>query len=322
MTANPAINIEGFHWAIQVMDDVDAGLFILDKNYNVCVWNKFMQVYSGVSAEQILNKNLFEVISELPETWLKNKIDSALMMRMKNFSSWENRPYIFPFENFCPVSGGIELMYQDLIISPVSSLNGECSHVNILVRDVSDIARSKQHLRKRNRKLSISSQTDGLTKLYNRGYWETLLQENYSKHMQSQEPVSLVMLDIDHFKIVNDTYGHGAGDEVLRHLSEILRSSIRSHDLVGRYGGEEFGIILPETDGEGAIYFCERVRKKSKQTIVKYNDAEIQFSISLGIAPLTYEENSYKHWLSCADQALYQSKETGRNKTTMYSQLT
>ena len=126
------------------------------------------------------------------------------------------------------------------------------------------------------------------------------------------------MFDIDHFKKVNDTYGHQAGDEVIRVVSNQLSSTLRKTDIAGRYGGEEFGVIMPETLAKHASIYCERLRKAIESTVVVHEENEIKFTISFGICESSDQHNDYQSWLEKTDQALYQSKENGRNQTTIF----
>ena len=128
------------------------------------------------------------------------------------------------------------------------------------------------------------------------------------------------MFDIDHFKRVNDTWGHQAGDEVIRTTSAILRRNLRQTDIGGRYGGEEFGVILPETDVHGARIFCERVRENIADTTVKTSAGDIDFTISLGISMIGEELDDYTQWLEQSDKALYVAKEGGRNQVRVYGE--
>jgi diguanylate cyclase (GGDEF)-like protein len=116
---------------------------------------------------------------------------------------------------------------------------------------------------------------------------------------------------------VNDTYGHLAGDEVIRHAAQITRQSIRQSDSAGRYGGEEFGIILPETEPDGARLICERIRQTIADSIVHTDAGDIQYTISMGVAPLTSTPENYMQWLQQADEALYEAKESGRNRVVV-----
>ncbi|MGF1727291.1 diguanylate cyclase [Photobacterium nomapromontoriensis] len=306
---------------MQVIDNIDAGVVMLDRNYQVMSWNTFMQAYSGIRVDQIMGKNLFEVIPELPAEWLKSKIESTFKLGMRSFSCWEDRPNIFNFTNFSPVTGGSTNMYQNLILTPLKSLNGDYSHICLTLTDVSDIAKNKTHLRESNAQLTHLSMMDRLTQLYNRGHWECCLSDGFDHCRQTSQPSSLVMLDIDHFKKVNDTHGHMIGDAVIRNISNILRKTKRHSDMAGRYGGEEFGVILPATSSDHAQYFTDRLRTRVEASIVTVDTKPVTVTISLGICEWAPWMKSYEQWLECTDHALYQSKQKGRNRCTVYQPI-
>jgi diguanylate cyclase (GGDEF)-like protein len=126
------------------------------------------------------------------------------------------------------------------------------------------------------------------------------------------------MFDIDHFKRVNDGYGHPAGDAAIRNTARVLQETIRTTDIAGRYGGEEFGIVLVETEADGAMVLTERLRSAIEAMTVVHEDYKIQFTISLGVAQWDSELVSHEQWIDCADQALYEAKESGRNQVVLF----
>jgi len=311
-------DIEDLHWVMQILGDLDAGLIVIDKEYKVCVWNTFMQSYSGISADKILGKTLFEAIDGLPELWLRSKVSAAFTLNSRGFSCWEDRPFLFKFKNFSPISNGLTEMRQNITFSPLTSVNGEVSHVSIIISDVSDIAKNKIHLTDSNQKLSDLSKTDGLTKLYNRTYWESCLQREFEHCQITGSTSSLVIFDIDHFKRVNDTFGHTVGDEVIRHTATELKKASRGSDICGRYGGEEFTVLLPGTCATQALYFTERLRKRIEQANVACEQHSVKYTISLGVCELSPYQTSHLTWLEHADKSLYFSKQTGRNRSTVF----
>jgi len=173
-------------------------------------------------------------------------------------------------------------------------------------------------LEKANGQLENLSQTDRLTQLNNRGHWEECLKQEFNRSQRTKAPCSLIMFDIDHFKQVNDNYGHQAGDEVIRDTSRILKSTIRDTDIAGRYGGEEFSIILIDTMAAGAKLMAERLRKRIEASIVTHDANDIQYTVSLGIAELNVTHNNHNQWIECSDKALYKAKEGGRNCSIIY----
>ncbi|MET0094553.1 MAG: GGDEF domain-containing protein, partial [Sedimenticola sp.] len=187
-----------------------------------------------------------------------------------------------------------------------------------IVYDVTDTATDELMLQKVNRELELISRTDGLTRLMNRHAWEESVEQEFRRAVRSGRASTLVMFDIDHFKKVNDTYGHQAGDEVLRQVAETLMETQRDTDLAGRYGGEEFGVLLLDTDLEGASYFCERLRVLIEDLLVEYEGSKIQVTISLGIAEIPEYMDEYTQWIEHADKALYRSKAEGRNRISVF----
>jgi diguanylate cyclase (GGDEF)-like protein len=315
------IDIKEFHWLMDMLQTIDVGLLVLDRDYKVKVWNSFMESHSGLTPRQTKDRNIFELFSEIPKDWLMHKSNSVFLLKNRSFMTWEQRPYLFKFKNYRPITGTEPFMYQNITISPLVSSDGDVHHIAIIIYDVTDIASNRKALEKANNTLEKLSRTDMLTQLNNRGFWEECLAREFSRFQRYQTISSVVMFDIDHFKKVNDTYGHQAGDEAIRQVSRVLRENLRKTDIAGRYGGEEFGVILGNTDAEAAVIFCERVRKQVQDVVVHHEGKQITFTVSLGISQATSATEDYKTWLEQADQALYAAKEGGRNKTVIYNQL-
>jgi diguanylate cyclase (GGDEF)-like protein len=153
--------------------------------------------------------------------------------------------------------------------------------------------------------------TDGLTGCVNRRSFEMQLERDLRLATRMRQPVSLIMLDIDHFKRVNDTYGHDAGDAALRFLADVLRDELRGVDTAARYGGEEFAVILPQAALEGALIVAERLRSRLETTEVPGIG---HITASFGLATFPLHANSRDQLVGAADRALYESKHAGRNR--------
>jgi len=181
-----------------------------------------------------------------------------------------------------------------------------------IVRDITE----RKLLAEKLEKIAIS---DALTGIYNRGYFTSKLEEEFMRSKRYQLSLSIMMLDLDHFKSVNDQYGHPAGDAVLIALTQQIQESIRTVDVLARYGGEEFVIIMPETDADGAQVIAERIRHDVEAMKVDVGGKLLKKTISIGIACLTDEANdeSADAFLIRADDALYQAKHLGRNRVVL-----
>ena len=180
-----------------------------------------------------------------------------------------------------------------------------------------------QELEEANRELEQKNTLDELTGLYNRRFYDQKILAEFRRSRRNLTPLSLLIIDIDHFKAVNDNYGHLAGDYCLVWLSNHLKQSLkRGSDMAFRYGGEEFCIILPDTDEKGAMVFAEALRKNIEHQACSHKDIEIPLTISSGI--FTYmQQNGVKpeQIFTSADKALYEAKHNGRNQTQVYKNI-
>ncbi|WP_169357064.1 GGDEF domain-containing protein [Thermodesulfobacterium hveragerdense] len=155
-----------------------------------------------------------------------------------------------------------------------------------------------------------NSITDPLTRLFNRRFIATVLENLKEKASESNQPFSVIMIDIDNFKRTNDLYGHDVGDEVLKVLAETLRGQLREQDLVGRWGGEEFIVVLPETDLKNAVWVAEKLRKAVEDLEIGIH--RLKITISLGVSEYKLEEE-ISNLIKRADSALYLAKRSGKN---------
>jgi diguanylate cyclase (GGDEF)-like protein len=165
-------------------------------------------------------------------------------------------------------------------------------------------------------KLFNFATTDSLTGLYNKRYVLSELENQCRIAYRNQRPFSIILMDIDNFKTINDLYGHLAGDEFLKYTAFLIESSLREQDICGRFGGEEFLIVLPETNLSGAFTVAERIRGKVEISKLKYQQLEIHTTVSIGINEIDSEQGNITQLLKIADQALYQAKKTGKNKVS------
>ena len=210
------------------------------------------------------------------------------------------------------VAKGLELGANDYLLKPID-------RNELLARVRTQVRRKRYHEKLRhNYEQSLSmALTDSLTGVFNRRYVSAHLPRLLERSWESQKPVAILMFDIDHFKAVNDTYGHGVGDEVLREVANRTNRNLRNFDLVARYGGEEFIVVMPDSDRDAAYAVAERLRRRvGEETFAVSTDvAEITVTISIGVAVVDGVGDTADAILKRADDALYQAKRSGRNRT-------
>jgi diguanylate cyclase (GGDEF)-like protein len=186
-----------------------------------------------------------------------------------------------------------------------------------LASRIRNLEMEKEHYRKEKQQYRHLSMTDGLTSLFNKRYLIWKLEQEVAHAHGRDLPLSLVMMDLDNFKAVNDTHGHLVGDQVLETLGRMIKKYIRKRDIACRFGGEEFVVIMPDTMVEDALSVSERIREGFfKKEFEVGRDAAIRVSLSLGVTALRQEE-TMERFLIRVDQALYQAKHQGKNKTVI-----
>jgi diguanylate cyclase (GGDEF)-like protein len=162
--------------------------------------------------------------------------------------------------------------------------------------------------------LTALASVDGLTSLFNRRHFDTLAQTEWARFQRYGRPLSLLILDVDHFKSINDRFGHDAGDQVLKNIAAVCQAMKRQTDVAARIGGEEFLLLLPETDEAAAVIAAERLRKQIESFPHKLGGGTVRVTVSIGAAGATLSMSSFEALLKKADEALYQAKASGRNR--------
>jgi diguanylate cyclase (GGDEF)-like protein len=202
--------------------------------------------------------------------------------------------------------------------SEVSYLTQVFNHMVASLRQGrEELSTANEALTKTNEELQQLSITDGLTGLYNRKHIMELFEQELVRARRYHQKLTILMLDIDHFKTINDTYGHQTGDAVLHRLAKSLRELIRDCDHIGRYGGEEFLIILPESDKLDGAKAAERIRHQVSTFDIDAGMDNLPITISVGVSGYPADGQDINTLLSYADEALYKSKTDGRDKVTI-----
>ena len=216
---------------------------------------------------------------------------------------------------------GLEMGAEDCIFKPFNTNELMLRVARVL--KYSKLRQLKDLLMLKNEELRKMAITDGLSQIYNRRYFLELLEREFPRAQRYKLNLACIMIDIDHFKAVNDQFGHLQGDFVIQRLGAIIKEEIREIDIPARYGGEEFIVLLPETDDRGTVSVAERLRKRTEDENFTRNEAirqtqELHITISLGVAVFPSKDIIHPNDLiKVADDALYQAKNEGRNRTVI-----
>jgi len=271
----------------------------------------------GREALALFEKRFFPIVFT---DWMMPEMDGLQLCRTirKNVSTG----YVFIFlltarDSRDDMIAGLEAGADDYLTKPFDRLE-----LFARLKTANRILELEKSLKEANEAIRVLSITDTMTGCYNRTYMDSLLPNELQRAVRYGHPISVVMVDIDHFKNINDTYGHQAGDQVLKVFVETIGHSIRSGvDWIARYGGEEFLVVLPETNLDSAQLLAERLRTEVSKRIISFKGKEMQITASFGVTGLpssqavtaSLKDISYEAMINLADKCLYSAKQEGRN---------
>lgn len=289
---------ENWDLIIQSLDRLSEGITIIDADDKLVLYNTQAAQYLGIDKEAIgVGVSLHDLQSRQSG---KSAVDPSSLLMQQLDASREGKPQFFERE----LKGGRILSVR---ANPIPG-----GGVITLYTDITE--------RKAFEKRLIDMATrDELTGLVNRREFFTLAHHEEERAKREGHVVSVMMVDADYFKKINDTYGHATGDDVLRDLADNCRKIFRRTDIVGRYGGEEFSVVLPGAQEDMAKIIAERLRASVADSIVKSDKGDVQYTVSIGIACATGKDVRIEELLDRADRALYTAKAQGRNRAVFDS---
>ncbi len=295
-----------------IMEGIGDGVVVIDRDHTVVQVNSAAAVSLGVEKSEIIGRKCYELVHRRTSPCHAPDIVCPLPTVLE---TGETTTVLHTHID----SAGNE-QYIEITASPVKDSDGEPfgmveTYRNILEKKIDDeLVNLVKKLNETQMHLKLMSITDELTGLRNRRYIMERLEEEFQRARRSGRPLSLMMLDIDHFKQVNDTSGHLFGDIVLRVVSMRIKSNLRRHDQVGRIGGEEFLIVSPDSGLDDTIMVAERVRKVVNGEAICDGVREVVVALSAGVTAMRENDTSADMLFSRADAALYKAKEEGRNR--------
>ena len=297
-----------------VVERVGFGIFVVDRDMNVLMWNRFMQDHSGVPADDVIGRPIFERFPDLPRAWLTRKVESVFQLGSFAFSSWEQRPYLFQFDHDRPITGGVDYMQQDCTFMPLMR-GRDVIAVCVTLSDVTHVSVMQREREEAVARLREFADRDGLTGIANRRYFEARLADEFQRWQRYGGELSMLLFDLDHFKRINDEFGHMAGDTVLRSMAQRVSGVVRKQDVFGRFGGEEFALLLPCTPLDDALYVAEKIRCTIADEPVEVQGVIVPVTASVGAATARTGAPDYEGMINEADAALYTAKRQGRNRS-------
>ncbi|UTW51027.1 diguanylate cyclase [bacterium SCSIO 12827] len=307
-------NLDRQRQKILIVDDAETNLMILSNL--LAEEGEIISATDGVQAIALAESDLPDLI--LLDVSMPGMDGYEVCRRLKSDIRTRDIPIVF-------VTGrtedndqekGLSLGAIDYILKPYSPLI-------VLARIRNHLALQKAHrdLKAANAELTRLATTDFLTGVWNRRRFMELGEAEVARVRRSGRSFGMAMMDVDHFKSVNDTHGHDAGDNVLRALAEACVDRLRNVDIVGRMGGEEFALILPETDPQGAMLTVERLREYLGGLAIPIDSGTLNVTVSIGVTTVRDPSDTIEGALKRADEALYKAKGSGRNRTVAYEDM-
>jgi diguanylate cyclase len=289
----------------QVADTLETGLIIIDQDHRILLWNNCIENHTGICSEQAIDRDLSTLLHRRSEQWLSHQIHMALSA---------DKPSITDANIFNTINDKTLQIFPEVNAFSLSTDASGPEYTCLVANGISSSAKNNLLLHGENEKLKEQVRRDSATQLLTKNYWWQCLIEQFNNCQISGLSSSLVIFDVDEFKHINDQYGHLAGDEAIKRLAYSFRKTIRNSDIACRFGGDEFAVILPNTNASEAYDFAESLRTKIMNLDKAPNQPQI--SISVGVCEWTDEMVSEREWFDKADKALYMSKQKGRNQTT------
>ena len=281
-----------------ITDSANDAVIMMGPQGDISFWNPAAEKMFGYHSNEVLGKNVHALLA--PEEYRQ-----AYETAFPHFQRTGQGSAIGRTLDLKALKKGGRQVFIELSLSALERPDGW--HAVGIVRDITERKRTEA-------KLSLMATTDDLTGTWNRRYFMNAMVQEIERARRHGHPFSVLMLDIDHFKAVNDNFGHAAGDAVLKHLVSQITGVLRQTDITGRLGGEEFGMLLPETHLDGAVQLAERVRSTIEKSPVHHGGRDIFYTVSIGVAVYRQGADSVDTLLQQADNALYAAKEGGRNR--------
>lgn len=321
----------------EMLNALPQGVFCIDRNYRILFWNQLMAFWTGINYNSVLSRDAREVFPELDKKFYTLMIHQVFEVGSTAVFSYQLHKKMFQFNT----DSAAGLCIQSQVVRSPSPEDPDVPIAVFSLQDISALISqiqqnkevkdqvlellekmkiTEEELRISNDELHRAASTDPLTGLSNRRSIMTVLEKEEKRHKRYGTVFSVIITDIDGFKKFNDTFGHACGDFILKHLGEIFRRTVRPTDSVCRWGGEEFLLLLPETDAREAAQMGERLRKAVEKDVFLFEEENHKVTMTFGVSCIE-NGSSAASIIANADEALYYGKNNGKNRVVLYAEL-
>ena len=326
-----------------LLDDSPIGHFVLESDFTVLFWNRCLEAWTGIPRERIVGESIIHHFPHLGGDKYANRIRSMFGGGPPTIFSSQLHKHLIP----AALPGG-KSRFQYTVVTAIPDFAGSGCYALFSIQDVTSLTEAiesnrisyeqaqaemaerrkaeiklvkyTQELKRLNKALKEQAIRDGLTGLFNQRHFYLTLRRDFLLSGRNGQPLSCLLLDLDYFKTINDLHGHQVGDKVLKIIAVRIRKSVRQTDVVSRYGGEEFAVLLPATNLAGALVIANKIRAAIERQPFTHNTLAIRITVSIGVScTVSHMPPEPEDLLAYADKALYVAKAAGRNSVRSYS---
>jgi len=295
-------------------EQLPLGLFVVDAGGCIRYWNRWLEQHTGIQPAQAIGKTLMQLHPEHKYARYDFALEQVIHHKAPQVLSQSLNHYLIPIRMPVSARHGLPMMQQQVHIHPLPGEQTDDAAAVVIIQDVTEHVMRLSALAKMTDELRTLSTRDHLTGMYNRHFMREWLSPQLKLVARQKHPLACLMCDIDHFKTLNDTYGHDVGDTVLKQFADIAATQLRASDIMTRFGGEEFVALLPNCNLKNGIMVAERMLNTLRMSALNpLKKGEVSLSIGVAVChpddPITGEE-----LLKQADVELYQAKNHGRNR--------
>ncbi|KOF58041.1 MULTISPECIES: GGDEF domain-containing protein [Clostridium] len=302
-----------------MLNNLNEGIIVLDENLKIYLWNKYMKVIAKIDDKRVIDSDIYKIMPNLNKGYFKKSMDNVLSDGGKMFfSAAMHKGLVNNKENLNLIMSSFEIAGAKFLLLEFIDVTNQFTQINMLKDYIKELYRVNMKLKKKENTIRKLAYYDKLTGVANRTLFYELAEKSLDNSKRQDSLLGLMFIDVDKFKDINDTYGHKVGDKVLVNVAKILKEATRKNDIVARYGGDEFLILLPnmKNTDDYNIVISRIINSKSKS--INFNGKEINISLSIGVSFYPHSGDSIDKLIVEADKAMYAAKKMEGKDCSVY----